>query len=162
MRKITDHEGDEWCFRFTGGTAIRLRDELGIDIDELINGSDGEVEAMLSSSYRLHALMAIVLEKQIESRSMVVNRSRTKTKLENGVEKEYTEEYRALSDDFYDRFHGETLDEALIQFLLAVSDSLPKIRRRALQALIQKLSPMIETAATKAATEVEKKISQNG
>lgn len=141
----------EWVFRFTGATALRLRDELGIDVDKLIKGEDGTIDAMLSSQWTLYSILGIVLEKQIENHEFAVKRTRKVQGSHSGE----TETYRALTDEFYDLFSGDILDKAMVVFLLSVSDSLPKLPRETLRAMVAKISQTTDMAAQEMAKKIE-------
>lgn len=150
MRTIQDTKGDKWVVRFTGGTALRLRDELGIDIDNLISGDEREVMKLFADQKTIFDIMGVVFEAQIERLALVADRTRETA---DGVET-----YRALSAEFYERFNGETLDDFVVELLWAVSDSLPNLKRRALRQVLAKLSPAIEKAADEMEKAIEAKI----
>ena len=148
MRKLVDAKGNEWAVRFTGDTALRLRDDLGIDVDRLLDGDNAELQKLFTSQTRLYDIMGIVFESQIENRRMLVERERRNEAGE-------VERYRALSSGFYECFNGETLDEFTQQLLWSITDSLPNLKRRAFQKVMAKLSPRMEQVATKMEARIE-------
>jgi hypothetical protein len=134
VRTFKDLKGSEWVVRFTVGSAMRIRQELGIDIDRLISGDSEEIGRLLSDTWRIMELLVLLLADQIESRGMV--------------------DGNTPSTEFYDRFGGDVLDEACIAILQAIGDSLPKLKRRGLLAVVERISPTMEAAAKR----VEEKV----
>jgi len=137
MQTFKDSKGREWALNFTIADAFRFKRELKIDVDLLTRGDDGEIERILCDGWRIVEILVALLGPQIERAGLLEKFE------ENGVEK-----FRP-SDDFYEGLGGEVLDEASVCFLRAVASSLPKLKRRALLAMIEKLSPTIEMAAGK-------------
>ena len=141
MREFTDSKGRVWRLNFTGGNAIQFRRELGVDVEKLVAGDDGEIEKILSSSFRIFELLIPLLSSQIEAAGMM-------TPLPG------KDNFRP-SDDFYEGFGGDVLDRASVAFLLAVCDSLPKLQREALQAMIAKIFPAIDSMSQKVVKKIQ-------
>lgn len=149
MQSFKDLKGNNWTISFTSGDARRLQRELGIDVDKLTSGDDQTIEKLLESSWLMVEILVLVLEKQIESRNLVETFSEdiTKKVMVDSKLEEITETVtkRRVSDEFFDLFDGSIIDEATLAFLKAVGDSLPKLKRRALLAMMERLSEIVET-----------------
>ena len=140
-KSFTDLAGREWHLNFTVGDAMELKRELGIDVGKLLEKENGELEKIIQDEWVIAQILAIQLGPQLQRRDMLMDSgdgdgSKTPTR------------------SFFDGLGGEVLDSAILAFLHAVAESLPKLKRRAMKAMLQKLSPTIE-AATLA---MEKKI----
>ena len=133
MQQFTDLKGDTWNLSFTVGDAFKLKRELGIDVDQMISGGDQEIQKILSDMWRLVEMLVLLLGPQIEAKGLL-------------EPIEGTEKFRP-KDIFFDRLGGDVLDTATVALLMAIGDSLPKLKRRAFLAMVAKLSPTIETAA---------------
>jgi len=144
MQSFKDLKGREWFLNFTIADAFRFKRELGIDVDLLTQGNDGEIERILSDGWRIVEILVLLLGPQIERKGLL-----------EPVKDGSSGKVRP-SDDFYEGLGGEVLDEASVCFLRAVASSLPKLKRRALLAMIAKLSPTLETASIR----LEEKISK--
>ena len=130
MRTFKDFQGDEWSIVFTAGDALRLRREIGFDVDALMMKTDKQIEEMLYDGNKILQILVLLLEDEI------IRRGLTEAKGDKIV----------LAEVFGDRFQGDTIDDATLAFLLAVADSLPKLKRRALIEIIDKISPALEVA----------------
>ena len=127
MAIFKDTKGDAWTITITVGAAIKLRDELGLDVQTFIDERSETLEAMLSDSWKIVEILGLLLPEQIKRRNLT-------------------------DEQFFERLEGSTLDDATIAFLEAVSESLPKLKRLPMQALIRKLAPTMDRA-TKILTE---------
>lgn len=130
MRKFKDNQGNEWTIVFTVGDAMRLRREIGFDVNTLISKTDHQLEEILQDENKILEILVLVLEDQIIRRGLVET---------NG-------DKTVLAESFGMLFSGNTLDEATIAFLYAVADSFPKLKRRGLIAILEQLSPAMDTA----------------
>lgn len=125
-----DSTGDEWNLRISIGRAMALREQLGIDIQDLVTGSMIDDLLAIDNGWKLIEILAFLLTDQIEQ--------------------------KGISDhDFLDRLDGEVLDAALIAFLWAVSESLPKLKRRPIQTVIRRMDPAIDRATAKLETRIQ-------
>lgn len=132
MATFKDTKGETWTLTITVGKAMKLKDELGLDVQTLMDKNSVTLERMLSDSWKIVEILALLLSDQFEN--------------------------RGLSDqEFFERIEGSTIDDATIAFLEAVADSLPKLKRRPMRMMIQKLSPSINQAAERVEKLVESK-----
>ena len=132
---FTDAKKRDWLLTVTIGDAMRLKRELGFDTGKLIEEGNSEFQKLIQDEWLIIQILAVLLGPQLKSRKMLTDSG-------DG------DGSRKPSDSFYDGLTGETLDEAIAAFLHAVADSLPKSKRRAMKAMLTKLSATIETAAT--------------
>ena len=132
---FTDAENRDWHLTVTVGDSIRLKRELGFNIGKLLEEGSGEFRKLIQDEWLIVQILAVLLGPQLQSRKML-----TESGDGDGSKKP--------TDSFYDGLVGETLDDAIAAFLHAVADSLPKSKRRAMKAMLKKLSGTIETAAT--------------
>ena len=130
---FTDAKNRDWHLTVTIGDSIRLKRELGFDVGKLLEEGSGEFQKLIQDEWLIIQILAVLLGPQLQSRQMLTDSG-------DGSKKP--------TDSFYDGLVGETLDDAVVAFLHAVADSLPKSKRRAMKAMLKKLSGTIETAAT--------------
>ncbi len=114
------------------GDSMGLRDELDFDVGKILSEDGAELQKILNDPYLLPRVIAWEVSDQIEKR-------------------EITER------DFYEALGGDVLDKALVAWLEAVSDSLPKLQRRAMKALIERMETSLEIAATGLETKIRAK-----
>ena len=137
-RTFQDSQGDSWTITITVGAAMKLRDQLGVDIQKLVESHDGTLSGLLTDVWKIVEILALVLEDQVKKRGL-------------------------QDSEFFERLTGDVLDFATMAFLEAVADSLPKLQRRPIQELMKKLNSTLdratETMAEKVkATDVEAEI----
>jgi hypothetical protein len=101
MRSFKDREGMEWQVDFTIGTAIKLKDRLGVDIDSTDNG----LVKLASSGTLLFKALYLICEKQAQERKLD-------------------------AEAFYERFTNDSIVSANAAFIEAITDFFPNARRR--------------------------------
>lgn len=112
--------------------------EKGVDITKLFERTDSILNNLIGDPWKLVELIEIVVSDQLSER-----------KIER--------------IDFLEALSGDVLDEATIAFLNGVAMALPKLQRRAIQAILRKISTGLESGATKieakiASLDLEKEI----
>ena len=126
-----DEKGRRWNLRITVGKAMTLRQEMNLDINQLIDPKSGLLHELIVDSWKLLDILLLLTRDERKEQS--------------------------VSDkDFADALGGETLDEAVEAFLFGVTASLKKLQRRAFAAMTRQLSTGMEKAATKLEAEMTK------
>ena len=126
-----DEKGRQWNLKITVGKAMLLRDEMNLDINQLIDPKSGLLHELIVDSWKLLDILLLL--------------TRDERKEQNISE-----------SDFANALGGETLDEATEAFLFGVTSSLKKLQRRAFAAMIRQLSTGMEKAAQKIEVEMVK------
>lgn len=116
-----DTAGRSWKLTITARSARRLKNELGLDINTILNQENGVIQTLLSEITLLIDALLMLTESQRETRSIT-------------------------PDQFLDSLEGDTLDQATIAFLTAMANSFPKLKRRPMMILIGHLSTARDTA----------------
>ena len=126
-----DEKGRQWNLKITVGKAMLLRDEMNLDINQLIDPKSGLLHELIVDSWKLLDILLLL--------------TRDERKEQNISE-----------SDFANALGGETLDEATEAFRFGVTSSLKKLQRRAFAAMIRQLSTGMEKAAQKIEVEMVK------
>lgn len=127
---FTDTKGREWALRISIGAAMRLRDEAGVDVDKILDEKTSPLQSLIEDPIKLVAALEILVEEQ-----------RERLKIERV--------------DFLNAIDGSVLDEALESFLFAIAASLGKLKRRALEAAIPKVTTGLDDLATKIEAKIQ-------
>jgi transcription initiation factor TFIIIB Brf1 subunit/transcription initiation factor TFIIB len=101
MRSFKDRDGVEWQIDFNIGTAIDLKDRLGIDLDS----NDQGLIKLASSATMLFQALYVACEKQA---------------IERWID----------AKAFYAKFAGDSIIDANAAFIGALTDFFPNTRRR--------------------------------
>ena len=114
---------------------MRLKRELDFDVGKLLEEGNSEFQKLIQDEWLIVHILAVLLGPQLQNRKMLTDSG-------DG------DESKKPTGSFYDGLVGKTLDDAIVAFLYAAADLLPKSKRRAMKAMLKKLSETIETAAT--------------
>ena len=128
---FTDEKGRRWNLKLTVGKAMVLRDEMNLDVNQLIDPNSGLIHELIVDSWKL--VDSVMLLTRVERKALGVD-----------------------DKDFVNALGGETMDEATEAFLFGVTSSLKKLQRRAFAAMTRQLSAGMEKAAAKIEREVAK------
>lgn len=128
---FTDEQKRQWNLKITIGKAMLLRDEMNLDVNQLIDPKSGLIHELLVDSWKFLDILLLLTREERKA--------------------------LAVSDkDFADALGGETLDEAMEAFLFGVTSSLKKLQRRAFAAMTRQLTTGMEMAAAKIETQIQK------
>ena len=121
-RTFKDKTGDEWSLEITVKTAMDAKAQLGVDISSL----NEELLTRLSEDAELlGSLLFLTCEKQIDHRGLD-------------------------ADTFFERFDGDTVEQAGNAWFEALIDFFPQQRREALRTMKDRLDGLDERLASKA------------
>lgn len=124
-----DTKGRVWSLRVTIGDAMRLRELCQIDVAK-ITADEGLIKDLIADPWKLVDAIKVLTESQVAAKGLAF-------------------------DDLAAALDGPTLDEAFDALVGGIAASLGKLQRRALSALVRKLSPGLETLATKIEAKIE-------
>ena len=124
-----DELGRRWNLKISVGKAMLLRDEMNLDVNQLIDPKSGLLHELIVDSWKLVDILLLLTRDQRKDLS--------------------------VSDkDFADALGGETLDAAVEAFLFGVTSSLKKLQRRAFCAMTRQLNMGLEKVATKVESQI--------
>jgi hypothetical protein len=124
-----DELGRRWNLKISVGKAMLLRDEMNLDVNQLIDPKSGLLHELIVDSWKLVDILLLLTRDQRKDLS--------------------------VSDkDFADALGGETLDAAVEAFLFGVTSSLKKLQRRAFGAMTRQLNMGLEKVATKVESQI--------
>lgn len=116
---FTDTKGRAWDLTFSVGLAMELRDKLGLDVDKIVDGSGDFVKKIVENNYLFIGALELATNEQRERLGIT-------------------------RQDFLSALDGDTLDRAFDALLYGVSDSLGKLKRRAIQATVPRLATKLD------------------
>jgi len=126
-----DEKGRQWSLKITVGKSMLLRDEMGLDVNQLVDPKSGLLHELIVDSWKLLDILLLLTRDERKGLN--------------------------VSDlDFADALGGETLDEATEAFLYGVTSSLKKLQRRAFAAMTRQISTGMEKAAQKIEAQIQK------
>ena len=119
-----DNKGRVWSLALTVGKAMRLRDELGIDVGKILDDENKLLNDLIQEPWQLVEILVSLTRERRES-------------------------IEVDDQDFCEALTGDVLDDASIAFIYGVALSLPKLKRRALMATADRIFGGLDVAATK-------------
>jgi hypothetical protein len=126
-----DEQGRQWNLKLTIGKAMQLRDEMNLDVNQLIDPNSGLLHELMVDSWKLLDILLLITRDERKQISV-------------------------SDEDFANALGGETLDEATEAFLYGVTSSLKKLQRRAFAAMTRQLSTATEMAAQRVVSQIQK------
>lgn len=126
-----DEAGRQWNLKITVGKSMLLRDEMNLDVNQLVDPKSGLLHELIVDSWKLLDILLLLT-------------------------REERRELNVSDKEFADSLGGETLDEATEAFLYGVTSSLKKLQRRAFAAMTRQISTGMEKAAQKIESQIAK------
>lgn len=134
-RSFTDTKGRQWHLRITALSAMRMRDDLGIDLNNIASGDNNFLQELIVDTWKIVLVLDILTE--------------TRRK-ELGIERE----------DFLDSLADDVLDDAALAFINALVNFSRPLARPALKEVVNQMNSGVEIASQKLAERVRNQLPQ--